>query len=187
MEIVTSSTVALACLSKACAPPPVGSGGSTPEGRGGSRPAPDLRIGSVPVTYNPDHPDGGPDPGEIVWAKVHFEDDPTQSKDRPVLVIGRVNGGKSLAVVQLTSKVGKSDSIDIGSGAWDRSQRPSQVRLDRIVQIDETNFRREGAVMPKASFKRVVRALEMVQGIRDDRARLPRRTGRTHGSARSRN
>ena len=34
-------------------------------------------------------PDGRPDPGEIVWTWVPFEEDHTQGKDRPVLLIGR--------------------------------------------------------------------------------------------------
>ncbi len=31
---------------------------------------------------------GKPDPGEVVWAWVPYEEDPSQGKDRPVLVIG---------------------------------------------------------------------------------------------------
>ena len=31
--------------------------------------------------------DGEPDPGEVVWAWVPYEDDPSQGKDRPVLVL----------------------------------------------------------------------------------------------------
>ena len=33
--------------------------------------------------------DGRPDPGEVVWAWVPYEEDPSQGKDRPVLVIGK--------------------------------------------------------------------------------------------------
>jgi hypothetical protein len=168
VRVRTASSVAFACLSRSCAPPPVGRGGSSGGGggRSGGRGLPDLRFGDVRITYEPDYPDDGPDPGEIVWAKVHFEDDPRQSKDRPVLVIGRINGGKSLAAVQLTSKEGRPDSMPIGKGTWDRDQRPSAVKLDRIVQIDESDYRREGAVMPRAKFTTVVRALDFVQAQR---------------------
>ena len=31
--------------------------------------------------------DGEPDPGEVVWAWVPYEDDPSQGKDRPVLLL----------------------------------------------------------------------------------------------------
>ena len=37
------------------------------------------------VHYAPDL-DGDADPGEVVWAWVPYEEDPTQVKDRPVLV-----------------------------------------------------------------------------------------------------
>src|SRR3954468_725955 len=40
------------------------------------------RLGYAPKA------DGRPDPGEVVWAWVPYEEDPTQGKDRPVLVIG---------------------------------------------------------------------------------------------------
>ena len=35
------------------------------------------------TSYEPD-PDGQPDPGEVVWAWVAYEDDPARGKDRPV-------------------------------------------------------------------------------------------------------
>ena len=40
------------------------------------------------TSYAPE-PDGQPDPGEVVWGWVPFEDDPSQGKDRPVLLVGR--------------------------------------------------------------------------------------------------
>ena len=40
------------------------------------------------VTYDP-QADGEPDPGEVVWAWVAYEDDPSQGKDRPVLLLAR--------------------------------------------------------------------------------------------------
>ena len=40
------------------------------------------------VAYNP-RTDGKPDPGEVVWAWVPYEEDASQGKDRPVLLIGR--------------------------------------------------------------------------------------------------
>lgn len=33
--------------------------------------------------------DGQPDPGEVVWTWVPFEEDHSRGKDRPVLLIGR--------------------------------------------------------------------------------------------------
>ena len=40
------------------------------------------------TSYEPEA-DGQPDPGEVVWGWVPFEEDPSQGKDRPVLLIGR--------------------------------------------------------------------------------------------------
>src|ERR1700752_2148705 len=37
------------------------------------------------VAYAPEA-DGEPDPGEVVWAWVAYEDDPSRGKDRPVLL-----------------------------------------------------------------------------------------------------
>jgi len=42
--------------------------------------------GPVSFEYAP-VADGHPDPGEVVWTWVPFEDDPSRGKDRPVLVI----------------------------------------------------------------------------------------------------
>ena len=44
--------------------------------------------GVVTIEYSPSM-DGDPDPGEIVWTWVPYEEDPTQGKDRPVVIIGR--------------------------------------------------------------------------------------------------
>ncbi len=81
-------------------------------------------------------PDGRPDPGEIVWTWVPYEEDHSQGKDRPVLLVGR--DGDWLLGLQLTSKDHDRDAeqerragrrwVDIGSGAWDRQGRPSEVR-----------------------------------------------------------
>jgi hypothetical protein len=63
----------------------------------GARPAP----GGLTVEYTP-RLDGDPDPGEVVWTWVAYEDDPSQGKDRPVVIIGR--HGRYLAGIALTSK-----------------------------------------------------------------------------------
>ncbi len=88
--------------------------------------------------------DGRPDPGEVVWTWVPYEDDPSQGKDRPVLVIGE-EGGQLLAL-QLTSHDHDADAaqehragrewMDIGTGAWDAQRRPSEVRLNRLLRLD---------------------------------------------------
>jgi PemK-like, MazF-like toxin of type II toxin-antitoxin system len=115
------------------------------------------------TSYSP-QADGLPDPGEVVWTWVAYEDDPTQGKDRPVLVVGRDR--TDLLCLQLTSKDHDRDVedearhgrhwLDIGSGAWDREQRPSEVRLDRLLRLPESAVRREGAAVSRAVFDTVV-------------------------------
>jgi hypothetical protein len=117
------------CRDASCRPPTSGgTGGSLQARRGtvagyGPQGHPDVHLGGVRVTYSPDYPDGGPDPGEVVWARVRFEDDRSQSKDRPVLVIGRVEGTNRLAAIQFTSQdKGRRDTISVGAGPWDPPQ-----------------------------------------------------------------
>jgi hypothetical protein len=45
--------------------------------------------------------------------------------------------------------------LDIGTGAWDREGRPSEVRLDRILQLNPSVVRREGAVLDRSAYDRV--------------------------------
>ena len=117
------------------------------------------------IGYDP-HDDGRGDPGEIVWTWVAFEDDPSQGKDRPVLLIGRQD--PALLALYLTSKDHDRDAaqearagrrwLDVGSGPWDPRGRPSEVRLDRVLVIDPARIRREGATMDKSTFDSVIAA-----------------------------
>jgi hypothetical protein len=123
--------------------------------------------GDVRITYAP-HPDGEPDPGEIVWAWVPYEEDHSQGKDRPVLLIGR--DGPWLLGLQLTSRDHDRDEeqerragriwVDIGSGAWDRQGRPSEVRVNRVLRIDPARIRREGAVLSRDRFEAVAEGVQ---------------------------
>lgn len=122
-------------------------------------------TGLIRPIYTPDL-DGEADPGEIVWAWVPYEEDHSKGKDRPVLIIGRE--GRWLLGLMLTSKdnipgsVGEvhvtehARYINIGTGDWDVEHRPSEIRLDRIVRIEDGAVRREGAIMPMGLFSRVV-------------------------------
>jgi PemK-like, MazF-like toxin of type II toxin-antitoxin system len=122
-----------------------------------------FRRRSVAVTYAP-HADGRPDPGEVVWGWVAYEDDPQRGKDRPVLLLAR--DGDRLLGLMLTSKDHNRDAaqearwgrhwMDIGVGGWDRERRPSEVRLDRLIELRVDGVRREGAALDRAVFDRVV-------------------------------
>jgi len=123
-------------------------------------------TGTPDLAYAP-HPDGLPDPGEIVWTWVPYEEDHRRGKDRPVLVVGR--DGAWLLGLMLTSKDHDRDArdearygrlwVDIGSGLWDPRGRPSEVRVDRVVRVDPTAVRREGAVLDRDRFEQVAAAV----------------------------
>jgi hypothetical protein len=120
----------------------------------------------VRIAYDP-HPDGAPDPGEIVWTWVPYEDDPQQGKDRPVLLIARE--GDRVVGLPMTSKDHDRDQqqenrdgrfwCDVGSGPWDPAGRPSEVRVNRFLVIDPADVRREGAVLDQVRFDAVVEAV----------------------------
>ena len=110
---------------------------------------------------------GRPDPGEVVWTWVSFEDDRSQGKDRPVLVVGR--DGNRLLGLMLSSRPerdGQPGWLSLGPGEWDRSRRQSWVRLDRVIVVPELSIRREGAVLDRARFDLVAVALRRDHGWR---------------------
>ena len=118
------------------------------------------KVGPVRMSYSPIR-DGNPDPGEIVWTWVPFEEDDGQGKDRPVLVVAAEKSG-TLLVVQLTSKKheGRSDFISVGAGAWDGQHRESFVNLDRVLRVHPGGMRREAAALDRAPFQQVTQQLQ---------------------------
>jgi len=109
--------------------------------------------------------DGQADPGEIVWTRVVYEDDPTRGKDRPVLVVGREHGALlGLMLSSQRERDGQRHWFGLGPGAWDRESRPSWVRLDRVLEVAEDGIRREGAVLDRARFEAVAAALRRDYG-----------------------
>jgi hypothetical protein len=128
-------------------------------------------TGPLHLTYEP-RPDEHPDPGEIVWAWVPFEEGDGRGKDRPVLVVGR--DGAALLALMLSSKDHDLDAadearhgrhwVDVGSGPWDRQGRPSEVRVDRVLRIDPSGVRREGATLDRARFEEVAAEVRRSRG-----------------------
>lgn len=136
----------------------------------------------VSVTYAPRR-DEDPDPGEVVWAWVPYEEDLSQGKDRPVLVLaeedaslgGRDGSGQVLIALMMTSSdraaTGEVHTdrhggtwVDIGTGSWDRQARESDVRVDRLLRIPPAAVRRDGARLPEQRFARVAAAVSAVHG-----------------------
>jgi hypothetical protein len=125
-----------------------------------------IKPGSIEFEYEP-RQDGRPDPGEIVWTWVPFEEGDGRGKDRPLLVIAR--DGAMLLGLMLTSKDHDRDAareaqfgrhwFDVGSGTWDQQGRPSEVRLDRVLRVPAGEVRREGAALDRTTFFEVAAAM----------------------------
>ena len=128
-------------------------------------------LDGVDLVHRPED-DGEPDPGEVVWAWVPYDEGDGRGKDRPVLVLGR--RGRSLLGLMLTSKDHDRDTadearhgrvwMDVGTGGWDSRGRPSEVRLDRLLLLEPADVRREGAALDRDLFDEVVAAARRTQG-----------------------
>ena len=115
--------------------------------------------GDVTWEYTPDL-DGDPDPGEIVWVWVSYEEDARVGKDRPIAILGRADDHR-LVGMMLSSQdhAGDRDWLAIGSGPWDREGRASWLRRDRLLAVPAAAVRREGAVLPRATYDAVIAAV----------------------------
>ncbi|WP_448611330.1 type II toxin-antitoxin system PemK/MazF family toxin [Geodermatophilus sp. URMC 60] len=145
--------------------PPAAPSRVAPAAAGGVR---DLAGGldGVDLVHRPED-DGRPDPGEVVWAWVPYDEGDGRGKDRPVLVVGR--RGPDLVGLMLSSQDHDRDAaaearhgrrwMDVGRGGWDPRGRPSEVRLDRLLLVPPGSARREGAAVGRAVFDDVVTAL----------------------------
>jgi hypothetical protein len=137
-----------------------------------SRTAPSgTSAGEMSATYAPEI-DGEPDPGEVVWAWVPYEEDASQGKDRPVLVLAAEGDG--WVGLMLSSQDHDRDAedearhgrhwMDVGTGGWDSQRRPSEVRLDRLIRLERDGVRREGAALDEQTFHAVVAAVRGLSG-----------------------
>ena len=104
--------------------------------------------------------DGDPDPGEIVWTWVSFEENSRLGKDRPIAILGRSDDHR-LVGMMLSSREhnGDRDWLAIGAGPWDREGRPSWLRRDRLLAVPAHAVRREGAVLPRSTYDAVIAAV----------------------------
>jgi hypothetical protein len=144
---------------------------ASPPARTSPRSAVTDHAGPVRLEYRP-LDDGRPDPGEIVWAWVPFEEGDGRGKDRPVLVVGR--DGDVLLALMMSSQDHDLDAadearhgrhwVDVGTGPWDRQGRPSEVRVDRVLRIDPADVRREGATLGRARFDEVAAEVARLRG-----------------------
>lgn len=123
-------------------------------------------LGRVTLTYAPSR-DREPDPGEVVWTWVPYEENDGRGKDRPVVIVSADGRGRYLAV-QLTSKPhgGDRDYVALGAGGWDSAGRPSWAKLDRVFLVHGAGMRREAASLDEARYRLVADALRSRYGWR---------------------
>jgi hypothetical protein len=84
-----------------------------------------------------------------------------------VLVVGRE--GTVLLGLMLSSQTereGQRNWLSLGPGSWDRDNRSSWVRLDRVLRVSEDGIRREGAILDRARFDAIAKALRTGYGWR---------------------
>ena len=137
-------------------------------------------AGVVHLEYSPEL-DHDPDPGEVVWTWVAYEEDNSVGKDRPVAIMGRTDD-RRLVALMLSSQDHRGDRgwISIGSGPWDRQGRESFVRHDRVLAVPADAVRREGAILPRSTFDDIAKRLQgsaASQPTAKPAARRPARTG----------
>ena len=106
----------------------------------------DYRGPAIPE-YAPEY-DHEPDPGEVVWAWVPFEEDPTQGKDRPLAIVGRVVDKQDDPVCFLLSSKDRTDD----------EHRASWVNISRPLAVTPSAVRREGGNLSREQFDAVVEA-----------------------------
>jgi len=105
-----------------------------------------------------------PDPGEVVWAWTPFEEDHTQGKVRPVLLLGR--DGTYFIAAPFTSVDHDLDErqeasedrywVKIGTGSWDPKGRVSYARVNRIIRVDPHGIEGRAEQLDKKRFDAVV-------------------------------
>lgn len=143
-----------------------------PPARGGAY----SYAGPVHWEYRPEL-DGDPDPGEIVWTWVSFEEDASVGKDRPVAVVGRTQDRRLVALMlSSVDHGGDGGWVLIGTGPWDRQGRASWVRRDRLLAVPASAVRREGAILPRSAFDDILSGMRATPGLPAPDRRTSRRS-----------
>ncbi|GAA1564559.1 type II toxin-antitoxin system PemK/MazF family toxin [Leucobacter aridicollis] len=132
-------------------------------GAGATRDVAAGELTGAKLEYAPSM-DGDPDPGEVVWTWVPYVENDGRGKDRPVLIIGRIDA-TTVFGCYVSSKYHR-DFISIGAGAWDSQGRESFVSPERILRVTHDGMRREGATIPKDRFTAAVRGVLEYHGLR---------------------
>lgn len=119
-------------------------------------------VRALRPSYAP-HPDGDPDPGEVVWTWVPYAENDGRGKDRPVLIIARLDDGAVAGCYLSTKQHG--GFVSVGSGGWDSQGRESFLAPDRVLRVTEGGMRREGHVLSRERFASAVRTVMRRHGL----------------------
>ncbi|GAA1619674.1 type II toxin-antitoxin system PemK/MazF family toxin [Leucobacter chromiireducens] len=131
-------------------------------GAGATRDLTPAEARGLSVSYAP-QVDGDPDPGEIVWTWVPYVENDGRGKDRPVLIIARLDA-ETTAGCYLSTKQHRG-FVSIGAGPWDSKGRESFLSPERLLRVTHDGMRREGTVLPRERFEPAVAALLRARGL----------------------
>ena len=103
----------------------------------------------VPITRVPK-----PDPGEVWWAAVPFEER-RGSKDRPCLVLSRSRRHADVMMFTSQDKAARHGYVAVPATMW-RDERSSFLRTDRVISVRCEKFRRRESARAPQSVVEVV-------------------------------
>lgn len=101
--------------------------------------------------------DGDPDPGEVIWTWVPYVENDGRGKDRPVLIIARLDEDRVAGCYLSTNP--RDGYFRIGAGPWDSKGRVSYMNAQRLLSISADGMRREGSIVPRDVFERAAGAI----------------------------
>jgi hypothetical protein len=135
--------------------------------RSGQRPAPGRPAGKRPparpsAPKKPTAPAGGPQPGEIWWADVPYEDG-TGSKVRPCVVLrGTSRGAYEILKITSQDQSRRHDHVAIPTKAWDAdADHDSYLDLSDPITITTPAFSNRAGTLDTVTWRKV-RALHKI-------------------------
>ena len=124
------------------------------ESPAGTPPSADTSVRAVQIEYSPCL-DGDPDPGEVVWTWVPYEEDPSAGQGSPGgdhRPAWRPLGGGAVDVEGSRQRAaGCRRSRAVGPRG-----RVSYAKVERLLDVVPEQVRREGAVLERRHFDDVV-------------------------------
>lgn len=132
------------------------------EGKGATRDLTPTEVRAIRPRYEPNL-DGEPDPGEVIWTWVPYAERDGRGKDRPVLILARLDS-KSWAGCYLSTKEHRG-FVSVGTGTWDSQGRESFLSPERVLRVTDEGMRRESTGVDKKHYDRAVQAVKNWHGM----------------------